>query len=107
MERGVQRALFDLQHVFGTELDRFGNRVTVGRASLQGAQDQQVQRPLQKLYPILIVSGRHPRCRRYADSPRMSRRELAAARHECRPAARSSSAPCEHVRDKLREIMEK
>ena len=56
VQRRIQRSLLDLQHVFRSALDGFGNRMPVRRPGPQRLQDQQVERALQELdAPGLVV----------------------------------------------------
>jgi len=61
VERGVQRALLDLQDVVGSEFDGVGNGVAVRRSQPQRAENQQVQRPRQQLVAFALFFGRHTR----------------------------------------------
>ena len=48
MERGIQRAGFDLEQVFRRALNMLGDRVPMSRSSQQSAEDEQVERSLQQ-----------------------------------------------------------
>lgn len=53
-----KRALFNLEHVAGSELDRLCDGVRVRETELQGTENQQIQRALEEFDPL---SGRHTR----------------------------------------------
>ena len=53
--------LFDLQDLVRGLTDRLHDRVAVGRARLQGSQDQQIERALEELDAFVVVFSRHPR----------------------------------------------
>ena len=61
MQRGVQRPLLDLKNVVGVSLDRVGDGMPVRRSEQQGAQDEHVQRALQELDALLLITSRHSR----------------------------------------------
>jgi hypothetical protein len=61
MERWIQRSLFDLENLVGSEFDRLGDGVTVHGAELEGAQNQEIQRALEEFDPFVLLSGRHSR----------------------------------------------
>src|SRR6266850_1091570 len=56
MERRVQRSVLDRQHVVGLPFNGVGDRVPVCRADGQCFQDQQVERPLEKIACFLSIS---------------------------------------------------
>jgi hypothetical protein len=49
MERGVQRAVFDLQNIVGAVLDDVSDGVAVGRTQGQRLQNQHVERALNQV----------------------------------------------------------
>ena len=49
MQRGIQRAGFDLQYVGRLGADRLRDRVAMLRAPLQRAKDQHVERAMQEI----------------------------------------------------------
>jgi hypothetical protein len=61
VQRRVQRTLFDLQNVVRVEFDGFGNGMAMGWALQECAENQQVQRPLQKFEAFLLLFSRHSR----------------------------------------------
>ncbi len=61
VESGIERALFDLQHVVGVEFDGFGDGVAVGGAKEQGAEDEQVEGTLEQFDAFLLFFSRHTR----------------------------------------------
>ena len=49
MERGVERALLDLQNFVGAEFDGFGDGVSVGTTRNECLEDQKIERASQQL----------------------------------------------------------
>src|SRR4051794_9330921 len=56
MKCRIQRTCFDLEQVFGGSLDMLRDGVTVRGTSLKGAQNEQLERPLQKRHPCRGVA---------------------------------------------------
>ena len=56
MQRGVERAGFDLEQVVGLRADRLADAVAVLRAPLQGPQDEHVEGALEE-FQALVVGG--------------------------------------------------
>src|SRR6266550_731678 len=54
MQRRIERTRIHLQQLAGAIPDSHANPVAMLRTPLQGLQNQQVQRPLQKLDPVLV-----------------------------------------------------
>ena len=59
VQRGIQRPLFDQQHIIGLELNGLCDSVTVRRPKQEGTQDQEVQGALQQLDALLLSFSRH------------------------------------------------
>src|SRR6266480_4853193 len=54
VQRRIERTRIHLQQLAGAIPDRHANPITMLRPPLQGLQNQQVQRPLQKFNPVLV-----------------------------------------------------
>ena len=63
VERGIERAGFDLQQIVGLRADRLADAVAVLRAPLQGPQDQHVEGALEQFEALGIGCFGHI-CRR-------------------------------------------
>ena len=61
MQRGIERALLDQQNLFGIAFDGLGDGVPVGRAWLEGSENQEVERALEELDAAVFFFSRHSR----------------------------------------------
>src|SRR6202043_1892398 len=52
VERGIERAVLDLENVLCSPLDMLRDLMTVSRAKLQRSQDQHIQRALQQFKSV-------------------------------------------------------
>ena len=60
VQRRVQRAGVDLQHVARVRADGLGDAVAVLRAPLEGLEDEQVERALEQLDAVLVAGALWP-----------------------------------------------
>jgi hypothetical protein len=63
MQRGIERALLDLENFVGAEFDGFGDGVAVGGAEQERAEDEQVEGALEHFDALEFVFSRHSRWR--------------------------------------------
>ena len=83
MERRIQRAVIDIQHVVRRRADRHLDAVAVLRPPLQRAKDEQVEGALQKILGLAVPGFAHGRSQSTTIGSRMSttlavgRRDLA------------------------------
>lgn len=61
MESGIEGALLDLKDVLGSEFNRFGNGVTVNRATKESAEYEQIESALKEFDAVALVFSRHSR----------------------------------------------
>src|SRR5438128_8510705 len=59
VERGIERSGVDLQYLAGAGADRLRDPVAVARPPLQRPQDEEAERALQQLDPVLTLTGGH------------------------------------------------
>src|SRR3954465_509105 len=61
MQRRIQRTGFDTEQIVGLRPDRLADPVTVLRPPLEGAEDEHVERALEKLQPLVFRAFGHSR----------------------------------------------